>query len=106
MSTDRVKQMALEKIFETVSRHAAEVPIILVATKADEFYGSQFNEAREKHEQEITNDTELMRICDMEAAEEVKKRLELIETELLDVEGGRFDDSVAVRCSPRNSASE
>lgn len=96
----------MEKIFQKVSQHAADIPIILVATKTDKYYGAQVQAAREELEDQIEDSNELMRICDSRAADEVIQKLNGIEELLSDVEGGRCDAAVAVRCSKKNSKSE
>ena len=106
MNTPRVKQSATEELFEKVSKYAKDVPIVVVATKMDEFFGTQFQNAREEYEHAISDLGQLLQRCDLEAKDEVQERVRLMAKELGEVEDGRFDSCVAVRCSPRNSKDE
>ena len=96
MNSTRTQQAATERLFKAVSEYAAEVPIIVVATKMDEFRGIKREEAREMYEEDTPNVHELDKKCKTYMAEKFRERMELIEKEMRQVEGGRFDACVDV----------
>ena len=96
MSSDRTQQTATEQLFQAVSQHAAEVPIIVVATKMDQFRGIKREEARESYEGDIPDLLEFDKKCKAHVVEQIRERMELIEKEMRQVEGGRFDACVDV----------
>lgn len=96
MNSTRTQQTATESLFKAVSEYAAEVPIIIVATKLDEFRGVKREEAREQHEENIPDIVQVDQKCKDFVAEKVSERLNLIEEEMEQIEGGRFDACVHV----------
>lgn len=96
MSNVRTQQEATETLFKALSKNVAEVPIIVVVTKMDQFRGIQREEAREEYELAIDNRDELDRKCEEYVREQVQKRTDLIEKEMREVEGGHFDACVNV----------
>ena len=96
MNSARTQQTATESLFKAVSEYAAEVPIIVVATKMDEFRGIKREEARELYEEDTLDVLELDKKCKAYMAEKLCERVELIEKEMQQVEGGRFDACVDV----------
>lgn len=96
MNSARTQQTATESLFKAVSEYAAEVPIIVVATKMDEFRGIKREEAREMYEEETPDMLELDQKCKAYMTEKVRERMELIEQEMQQTEGGRFDACVDV----------
>lgn len=87
-------QTATEKLFQTVSQYASEVPIVVVATKKDDLLDIEFSKRRKelKRLKEPFDEDE----CDSYAEEQLNTRLEQIREEMLSVEGGRLDALVAV----------
>lgn len=97
MNSTRTRQAAVDKIFKAISTYATDIPVILVATKSDQFFGSQFQEARAMYKSVINDGAQLMQACDKYAADQINKRIIMIESEMKEVEGGRFDACVAVQ---------
>ena len=101
MSSDRTTQTATESLFKAVSEHTAEVPIIIIATKMDNFRGIKREEAREIHEP-TTHESSPKERVELDkrymeyAQDEIIKRMELIEREMRSLDGGRFDACVAI----------
>jgi len=94
-TSDRAVQTATEKLFKTVSQHAQDVPIIVIATKKDRLFGAKMMEIKTQiHKKEKRKAT--MEECEQYAEAEVQTRVEEIKEEMLKVEGGRFDDCIAV----------
>ncbi|KAK1759979.1 hypothetical protein QBC47DRAFT_458153, partial [Echria macrotheca] len=92
--SDRTVQGATEKLFETVSEYAQDVPIIVVATKKDNFVGAKIKERSsllKKEKKKFTYEE-----LEQYAEEQVQYRVEEIKAELASVKGGRFDDCIAV----------
>ena len=97
MSSVRTKQTATEELFKAVSKYATDIPIIVVATKQDEFRNNQTGAAVELFQDEFPGDSAgLLERSKEYAADEVKNRMLLIEKEMQEVEGGRFDACVGV----------
>lgn len=107
MNSARTQQTATEALFRAVSKYAAEVPIIVVATKMDQFRGFQRQEAWDLYRESTNDITELDRKCQKYAAKQLKERMEEIEKEMREVERGRFDACVDVArsksCTPHIS---
>ncbi|KAF2765736.1 hypothetical protein EJ03DRAFT_354618 [Teratosphaeria nubilosa] len=94
INSPRTLQTATEKLFRSVSLYASDVPIIVVATKKDDFVDLQFSARRkamkkagEKFDEEA---------CEQFAEEQLQQRLELLRQEMLSVPDGRLDACVAV----------
>lgn len=96
MSSDRNKQTATKSLFKAVSKYATEVPVILVATKMDQFEGIQRIEAEEIFKAKTDNEYELFKMCKQHAADQLPKRMALIEEEMRKVDDGHFDACVSV----------
>lgn len=97
MNSVRTKQTATEELFRAVSKYATDIPILVVATKQDDFEGSKSWEGRRLFGEHFQGDAAgLLKKCDEYAADEVRNRMQLIETEMQEVEGGRFDACVGV----------
>lgn len=100
MNSDRTQQTATEDLFKAVSEHTAEVPVIVVATKLDQFRGIKREDARNQfeptYEASPQERVELDRSYADYASEKIEERMELIETELKSLEGGHLDGCVAV----------
>ncbi|TKA34380.1 hypothetical protein B0A54_15211 [Friedmanniomyces endolithicus] len=89
-----VKVTATEKLFKAVSEFAADVPIVIVATKKDDFLEVQFGAHRKAMKKDgLKFDEEA---CDTYAAEKLVERIERIKTEMQSVPGGRLDACVAI----------
>ena len=95
MNSARTKQTATQELFKAVSRYANDIPIIVVATKKDQFLAIEFAKARSLLRDYCPPES-LLSACDQMAATEVDNRLKLIETEMHEVAEGRFDASVCV----------
>ncbi|KAF2164250.1 hypothetical protein M409DRAFT_56937 [Zasmidium cellare ATCC 36951] len=104
INSARTMQMATEKLFQTVSKYAAEVPIVVVATKKDDLLDIEFSKRRKelKRLKEPFDEED----CDSYAEEQLNTRLEQIREEMLSVEGGRLDALVAVSQDDNPSISE
>lgn len=96
MNNARTQQEATKTLFQAISQHVAEVPIIVVVTKTDEFRGIQREQAREEYEPFVDSRDELDRKCEDYVREQVQIRTDLIEKEMREVEGGDFDACVSV----------
>lgn len=96
MNDVRTQQGATQTLFKAISENVAEVPIIVVVTKTDEFRSIQRGEAKEIYEETTDNRDELDRKCEEYVVEHVQERIDLIEGEMLEVEGGHFDACVNV----------
>ncbi len=96
MGSDRNRQTATESLFKAVSEYATEVPVIIVATKMDRFEGSQRMEAEEIFKPVMDDELEFFRKCKQHAADQLPKRLDLIEDEMRKVEDSHFEACVSV----------
>lgn len=81
-------------MFATISEHAQNIPVLIIATKKDEFEGIKEREARTMFKKEGRKVT----FEDLEeyAAAQLQLRMQQIEEEIAGVEGGRFDACIAV----------
>ncbi|KZF26032.1 hypothetical protein L228DRAFT_3439 [Xylona heveae TC161] len=94
MPSPRTKQNATLELFKAVSEYAQEVPIIVVVTKMDEFFGAKFYERRTlltRNRQPV-----VMEDCDRYAEDQVRERVTLIRAEMLAVHNGRLDACVPI----------
>ena len=101
MSSARTQQTATEDLFKAVSEHTAEVPVIVVATKMDNFRGIKREQAREEYEPTTYEASPEERVqLDKKyteyAADEIGKRIDLIEREIQSLDEGHFDACIAV----------
>ena len=96
MSSDRTQQTATVNLFKAVSSYAAEVPLIIVATKKDRFEAIQRMEAEPIFKQSIDDELEFFRKCKVYAAGQTLKRLDLIKGEMRNIDKGHFDACVSV----------
>ena len=94
LTDNRPKQAATGKLFEAVSKYAEDIPLVIVATKSDEFANQKAGEYRKRVKKDGGRviDEEV----DAHAEAEVQKRAELIGKEMLEIPGGRVDACVAV----------
>ena len=97
MDSVRIRQTATESLFTAVSKYAADVPIIIVATKMDKFREIQRQLAEKEYAESIKDKAELYEKGKAYAAEQLLKRMKQIEEEMREV--GRFDASVDVASS-------
>jgi hypothetical protein len=81
-------------LFKAASELAPEVPIIVVATKKDDFLDLEFSAHRKQLKKEGQRFDE--EACEAYAEERLHERIETIRNEMLSVEGGRLDACVAV----------
>ncbi|KAF7185976.1 hypothetical protein HII31_12849 [Pseudocercospora fuligena] len=94
INSARTLQTATEKLFQAVSKYANDVPIVVVATKKDDFLDIEFSAKRKelkKNKQPFDED-----LCDQYAADKLQERLESVRKEMQSVPGGRLDAIVAV----------
>ena len=96
MNSDRVKQVATEALFRAVSMYATDIPIIIVGTRSDDFIAKKFQEGRAVYKDSGLGADELVARADEYSRDQIKHRLDVIKDELSKVEGGRFDNCVAV----------
>lgn len=101
MSSVRTRQTATEDLFQAVSEHTAEVPVIVVARKMDHFRGIMREQAREYYEPTTYEASPKERVdLDKKYAEyasaRIEERTDLIENELKSLDGGHLDGCVAV----------
>ncbi|KAF8851319.1 hypothetical protein BDZ45DRAFT_730994 [Acephala macrosclerotiorum] len=94
LNSARTKQKATVELFKTVSRFAKNVPIVVVGTKKDQFMGVKVAEARREARKNKTEQS--LEAFDAYAEAQFEQRMKEIETELLEIEGGRFDAAVGV----------
>ncbi|KAL8775566.1 MAG: hypothetical protein Q9209_000062 [Squamulea sp. 1 TL-2023] len=92
---------ATESFLKVASEYTAEVPVVVIATKMDEFRGIQRESARELFEPTTYEPgpeemVELHRKYTKYAQDEIVKRMDMIERELKSLDTGRFDACVAV----------
>ena len=96
MSSDRTQQTATVNLFKAVSSYAAEVPLIIVATKKDRFEGIQRMEAEQHLKESIDDELELYRKSKEYAVDQALKRLDLIKEEMRSIDKGHFDACVSI----------
>ncbi|KAL8724974.1 MAG: hypothetical protein Q9166_007648 [cf. Caloplaca sp. 2 TL-2023] len=108
MTSDRTKQTATEDLFKAVSEYTAEVPVIVIATKMDNFRGTQREEKRQQLEpttdkSSLRDMVNLDNACTDFALNQIGKRLDSIEREIGSLDKGHFDACVAVARNDRDS---
>ena len=94
VNSPRILQKATEELFLACSQYASDVPIVVVATKTDNYLdieSAKFRRACKKAGQRLEEDA-----CDEHAAAQLLARIETIRTEMQSVEGGRLDACLAV----------
>ena len=94
INSPRTLQTATEKLFLAVSQYATDVPIIVVATKKDDFLDIEFGAHRKaikKGGQSFDEEA-----CEKYAADRLQERIEVIRSEMESVPGGRLDACLAV----------
>ena len=96
MNDVRALQGANQTLFKAISENVAEVPIIVVVTKTDEFEAIQWVKARKEYKPTTDNRDELDRKCEEDVIHQVQERMDMIEDEMLEVEGGHYDACVNV----------
>ncbi|KAH9216224.1 hypothetical protein DL95DRAFT_460511 [Leptodontidium sp. 2 PMI_412] len=96
LNSARTKQKGTTELFKTISQYAEDVPIVVVATKKDEFLGVKLMEARKKISGVGKDPVAYWTELEVYAENEYVKRMELIEKELHEIEGGRFDAAVGI----------
>lgn len=94
INSARAKQTATEKVFKVVSQHAKDVPLLIIATKKDEFQDMKAGERRRqaKRERVAISEDEI----DAYAEQQLQDRLCKIKEEMHEIAAGRIDDCVAV----------
>ena len=94
INSPRTLQTATEKLFMAVSTYAHDVPIVVVATKKDDFLDIEFGKCRKQLKSEGKRFDE--EACEQHAEEKLRERIETIRTEMETVPGGRLDACVAI----------
>ncbi|KAK4546616.1 hypothetical protein LTR36_001833 [Oleoguttula mirabilis] len=94
INSPRTLQTATEKLFRAVSQYASEVPIVVVATKKDDFLDIEFGTCRKALKKEGKRFDE--EACEQYAEEKLRERVETIRSEMESVQGGRLDACLAV----------
>ena len=96
LNSVRTRQTATKNLFKIISQSAKDVPIVVVATKKDEFLGAKEREAKK----EISKTGKTAEECDNLLCKHAEaafwERMKMIEMELLEIEGGRHDAVVGV----------
>lgn len=88
-------QKSASKLFPIISQYAGDIPVIIVATKKDEFEAVKEKEARMRLQKQGRPAWEVWEAIEQEAQKELRLRTQQIEREILSLEGGRFDACVA-----------
>ncbi|KAL9079902.1 MAG: hypothetical protein Q9157_001241 [Trypethelium eluteriae] len=97
VNTARTQQRATRKLFEACSQSAKNIPIVVIATKKDEFIRMQKGTALEQMPNMDSIPTrEFMARLQSFPEEQLQERMKLIENELLEVDTGRFDAILGV----------
>ncbi|KAK5726643.1 hypothetical protein LTR15_002530 [Elasticomyces elasticus] len=104
INSPRTLQTATEKLFMAVSKFASDVPIVVVATKKDDFLEIQFGAHRKAMKKEGKRFDE--DACDKYAAERLVERIQKIEAEMQSVPGGRLNACVAISQDDETSIAE
>lgn len=94
INSPRTLQTATEKLFRAVSEHATDCPIVVIATKKDDFLDLEFSKRRKTLKKEGKRFDE--EACDEYAEEQLQERIEIIRKEMESVSGGRLDACLAV----------
>lgn len=94
INSSRTLQTATEKLFQAVSQYANDVPIVVVATKKDDFLDIEFGSHRKALKKEGKRFDE--DACEQYAEEKLRERVEMIRVEMESVPGGRLDACLAV----------
>ena len=94
INSARTRQTATEKLFQAVGKYAKDVPIVVVATKKDDYLDIEFGAHRKAMKKEGKRFDE--EACERHAEEMLEQRVELIRSEMETVEGGRLDACLAV----------
>ncbi|KAK6853685.1 hypothetical protein PG995_010497 [Apiospora arundinis] len=103
----RPTQEATKSLFQAISNYAQDIPVIVIATKMDEFLAIKQGEKRKQlKEQGERVSLESLEAMDEYAESQLRGRLEKIEEEIHGLEGGRFDACVAVARDDRDSIEE
>jgi len=101
INSPRTLQTATEKLFKAVSQYAHETPIVVVATKKDDFVDIQFSARRKAMKKEgLCFDEEA---CEQFAEQQLQERVDTIRNEMQTVPGGRLDACVAISQGERTS---
>lgn len=94
ITSSRTLQSATEKLFQAVSKHASDVPIVVVATKKDDYLDIEFSAKRKelkKNKQPYDEN-----VCEEYAEGKLRSRLDEIRAEMESLAGGRLNAVVAV----------
>ncbi|KAF8859191.1 hypothetical protein BDZ45DRAFT_801887 [Acephala macrosclerotiorum] len=89
LNSARTKQKGTVELFKRISQNAKGVPIVIFGTKKDEFIGVEVAEARRKARK--GGGDKSLAAFDAYAEAQFMERMREIESELLSIEGGRFD---------------
>lgn len=94
INSPRTLQTATEKLFQAVGQYASDVPIIVVATKKDDFLDIEFGARRKAMKKEgLRFDEEA---CEEYAEGKLQERVDMIKEEMQTVPGGRLDACIAI----------
>ena len=94
INSPRTLQTATEKLFLAASQFAAEVPIVVVATKKDDFLDIEFGAYRKQLKKDGKKFDE--EACERYAEEKLQERVDIIRSEMESVPGGRLDACIAI----------
>ncbi|KAK5130600.1 hypothetical protein LTR08_001919 [Meristemomyces frigidus] len=104
VNSSRTLQTATEKLFQAVSQYAYDVPIVVVATKKDDFLDIEFGTYRKALKKEGKRFDE--EACEQYAEEKLRERVETIRAEMESVPGGRLDACLAVSQNDDDSVAQ
>lgn len=88
MDSDRVKQQGTYQLFETITKFAENIPVVIVCTKKDKFVHNRLGAA-------VLEGRDIAE-AKQNAENEVRERLEVVSREILDMLGRNHDAVVAV----------
>ncbi|KAI0862785.1 hypothetical protein F4860DRAFT_522773 [Xylaria cubensis] len=92
-SSTRMKQASTEKLFQAISKYAEDIPVVVIATKKDNFLSIEEGQARRVFREEGRKVT--MEDCEEYAQDKLQDLLQRLQEDINDVKG-RFDACVAV----------
>lgn len=99
LNESRTKQTGIRELLKVLSKQVKDVPIIVIATKQDQFYSIKSTEARAKITRQGKDLETYVAESDKaneEGMDACSEQLRLIQKELLEIKGGRCDAAVSV----------
>jgi len=98
MNNTRLKQPATVTLFQAVANHASGIPIVIIATKADQYRAIKVDERKNFHRNmnPSLSRSEATDLAENETDDLMLQRIEEIKADLSKIGGARFDGCVAV----------